>query len=136
MITLDQFVERMCKLGAAHGRRRFPRKQLDRSIMMKSILMQMDSAITYSEAEVNELLIRWGQQIAPAIETDHVTIRRLMVDYGYLERTASGSRYRVGFPPSSVAFELEIDDLDLRATVAAYRDFVARQRAEHRARGG
>ena len=131
MISLDEFVERLCKLGANRGPRGFPRKQRDREILMKSIVMQLDGARVYREREINERLIAWNREIAPAIEIDHVTLRRLLVDYGHLERTADGSRYRVGFPPGMVAFDLDVFDLDLRATIVAYR-----QRSAQRAEGG
>ena len=61
-------------------------------------------------------------------------LRRLLVDHGQLERTRDGGAYRVGFPPGSVAFDLEIFDLDLPATVAAFRMEQERQRRERRAR--
>lgn len=121
MILIDDFVERLCLLGADRGPRRFPRRARDREILMKSILMGMDSARTYGEAEINDLLREWNRDVAPAIETDHVTVRRLLVDYGYLERTADGGSYRVGFPPRPAAFDLDVDALDLRATIAAFR---------------
>jgi hypothetical protein len=60
-----------------------------------------------------------------------VTVRRILVDYGHLERTADGRKYRVGFPPRPVAFDLEIEDIDIRATIAAYRDYSARRRRDH-----
>jgi hypothetical protein len=122
VITIDDFVERLCLIGADRGPRRFPRKQRDREILMKSIRMGMDPDRTYGELEINDLLREWNRDVAPAIETDHVTVRRLLVDYGYLERTADGRFYRVGFPPRPTAFDLEVDDLDLRATIAAFRD--------------
>lgn len=121
MITLEEFVERLCRLGADRGPRAFPRKQRDRQILMKSILMLMDSARTYTEPEINELLQTWNREVAPSIRTDHVTVRRLLVDYGHLERTADGRAYRVGFLARAVAFDLEVDDVDVRATIAAYR---------------
>jgi hypothetical protein len=133
MISPEEFVERLCLVAAHPGPRRFPRKRQDRQIAMKSILMRLDSARAYSEPEVNEALCAWKREVAPEIETDHVTLRRLLVDYGHLERTADGARYRVGFPPASVAFDLEVDELDLPATIAAYRDHLARKR---RARSG
>lgn len=120
MITVEEFVERVCLLGADRGPRRFPRKRRDRQIMIKSVLMLLDSTRTYTEPEINELLKDWNRDVAPSIRTDHVTLRRLLVDYGHLERTADGRSYRVGFPPSPVAFDLEIDDVDVKATVAAY----------------
>jgi len=132
VITLDEFVERLCKVGADRGPRGFPRKRRDREILMKSIVLDLDGARVYGEREINERLIAWNREVAPAIEVDHVTLRRLLVDHGLLERTQDGSRYRVGFPPGMVAFDLAIFDLDLRATVAAYRDEVARRTKKRR----
>jgi hypothetical protein len=127
VIEVEEFVERLCLLGADRGPRRFPRKQRDRQILMKSIVMLLESARTYTESEINELLCTWKREIAPAIETDHVMLRRHLVDYGHLERTADGSSYRMGFPPSPVAFDFEIDGIDQGAMIAAYRDQVKRR---------
>ena len=127
MISVEEFVERLCLIGADRGPRRFPRKRKDRHIIMKSILMGMDSASTYTESEVNEIIRDWNLEVAPAIDTDHVTVRRWLVDYGLLERSPDGSTYRVGFPIASVAFDLEVDDIDVRATVAAYLDHQSRR---------
>jgi hypothetical protein len=122
VITLDEFVERLCRLGADRGPRGFPRKPRDRAILMKSIVMLLDSDRTYSERQINALLEAWKRDIAPAIETDHVTLRRLLVDRGQLERSTDGRAYRVGFPPAAAVFDLEVWDVDLRATIAAYRE--------------
>jgi hypothetical protein len=128
MISAEEFVERLCRLAADRGPRRFPRGGRDREILMKSITMTLESARTYSEGEVNRALLRWKREVGPAIETDHVTLRRLLVDYGHLERTADGRAYRVGYPPSPIAFDLEVDDIDVRATVAAYREYSERRK--------
>jgi len=128
VIELEDFVHRLCRVGADRGPRRFPRRRDDREVLIKSIVMGMDSGRRYSEPEVNDLLREWKQHVAPAIETDHVSIRRLLVDYGHLERTADGRAYRVGFPPRPPAFDLEIEELDLRATVAAYLEHRRRRR--------
>jgi hypothetical protein len=137
MIEIDEFVERLCQLGGRRGPRRFPRKVRDREILMKSIRMTLDAARQYSEQEINTLLEAWRNEIAPEIDIDFVTLRRLLVDYEELERTRDGARYRVGFPRHPIAFDLEIDGLDLRATVAAYRMDKARRRdARKRSRGG
>ena len=136
MITLDEFVDRLCRLGADGASRRFPRNSRDREILMQSVVMQLDSERSYSEKEINAQLVAWSRDVAPSIETDHVTLRRLLVDYQRLERTADGASYRVGFPARTVAFELEVFDLDLRATVAAYRDQIATRRKRHRAKIG
>ena len=129
MISPEDFVERLCLIGADRGPRRFPRKLRDREIMIKSIVMLMDSSLTYTEPEINDLLNLWNHDVAPAIQSDHVTIRRLLVDYGHLERTSDGGKYRVGFPPRPIAFDLEIDEIDLQSTIAAYLDHAKRHSA-------
>jgi hypothetical protein len=122
VITLEEFVERLCLVGAGRGPRPFPRRRRDRTILLKSVLLLLDSARTYTEPEINAVIEEWARDVAPSIETDHVTVRRMLVDSGHLERTADGRSYRVGFPPGSVAFDLEVYDVDVRATIAAYRE--------------
>jgi hypothetical protein len=120
VISAEEFVERLCRLAADRGPRGFPRGGRDRQILMHSIVLGLDSSRRYTEREINAALRAWKRDVAPAVETDHVTLRRLLVDHGQLERSADGARYQVGFPAKSVAFDLEVYDLDLRATVAAY----------------
>lgn len=136
MIYIEEFVERLCRLGVDRGPRRFPRKQKDREILIKSIRLCMRSDRVYSESQINESLQTWNREIAPAIDTDHVSIRRMLIDTGNLERTRDGGAYQLGFPPRPVAFDLEVDDLDLRATVAAYEAEAERQREASRDRYG
>ena len=132
VIEVEEFIERLCLLGADRGPRCLPRKQRDHQILMKSIVMLMENDRFYTEREINAVLRAWSRDAAPAIDSDHVTLRRLLVDYGHLERTPDGSEYRIGFPPRPVAFDLEIDDIDLRSTIAAYVDQARRKAAEGR----
>jgi hypothetical protein len=122
VIGAEEFVERLCRLGAERGPRGFPRGGRDREILIQSIVLGLDEGRTYTEREIDAALRAWKREVAPAIETDHVTIRRLLVDRGRLERTPDGARYRVGFPPRALAFDLAVYDLDLRATVAAWQE--------------
>jgi hypothetical protein len=134
VISAAEFVERVLQLGADRGPRGFPRARRDREILLKSVALDLDEKRTYTEREVNEHLKRWQREVAPAIDVDHVSLRRWLVDYGHLERTRDGAAYRLGFPAQSVAFDVEIYDVDLRATVAAYLAEQARKTAERRAR--
>ena len=120
MVSVEKFLERLCRLGGERPRP-FPRKRRDREILVKTILMRLDSSRSYTEPEINGLLELWNREVVPAIQTDYATVRRLLVDWGHLERTADGRSYRVGFPVDAVAFELEIDQIDLAATIAAHR---------------
>ena len=45
----------------------------------------------YAEREVNDVLSAWLASVRARI--DHVTLRRRMVDLGFLKRTRDGSRY-------------------------------------------
>ena len=94
--------------------------------------MTLERARTYSEAEMNRALLSWKSEVGPAIETDHVTLRRVLVDYGHLERTVDGGAYRVGSPSHPIAFDLEVDEIDVRATVAAYREHLEQRRRRGR----
>jgi len=127
VITLDEFVERLCRLGSDRGPRAFPRKRRDRTILFQSIRLWLNSERRYTESEINDALRAWLREVAPAISTDHVTIRRLLVDYGHLDRTPDGAVYQVGFPREMDVFELEVYDVDVRATCAAFRDDQARR---------
>jgi hypothetical protein len=125
MVSAEEFVERLCRLGAGPAPRGFPRARADREILFKSVRLLLHSARSYSEAEINAELKAWKREVAPAIETDHVTLRRMLVDYGHLERTADGRAYRIGFPARPSAFALGVDEIDVRATIAAYRTYLA-----------
>lgn len=127
MISAEEFVERLCRLGADRGPRLFPRSRSDREILFKSARLLLDGARSYGEREINAELRGWLRDVAPAIEIDHVTLRRLLVDYGHLERTADGRAYRVGFPARPPAFALDVEDIDVRATIAAYREYLAKR---------
>jgi hypothetical protein len=129
MIGLEEFVERLCLIGAGPKSRPLPRRRQDREILMKSLRMCIDPDRRYDESAINDLLQDWNRDVAPAIETDHVTVRRMLVDHGHLERTADGAMYRLGFPARLVAFDLAVDDVDLRATIAAYREQLQHKRS-------
>ena len=43
MISPEEFVERLCRLGADRGPRRYPRNQSHRELLMKSVVMRLES---------------------------------------------------------------------------------------------
>ena len=49
----------------------------------------------HTESEVNEVLSDWLSSVRADI--DHVTLRRRMVDCGFLKRTTDGSRYFLNY---------------------------------------
>lgn len=64
----------------------------------------------YAEREVNDVLSSWLESVRATI--DHVTLRRRMVDLGFLKRTTDGSRYYLNFGRVAAILgdgEVEID---------------------------
>lgn len=63
----------------------FPPKEKKKVVILRTIAKEFEEGIRYSEVQVNEIL----KDIYP----DYVTLRRYLIEYGYLERTRDGSAY-------------------------------------------
>ena len=70
--------------GALHH---FPAKEKKKIIVLRKIMENFSPGKTYTEKEVNRVLRR--------IYADYATLRRSLIEYGLMERTPSGSVYRV-----------------------------------------
>lgn len=66
---------------------KFPKKQKRKLIILRHLVKKFDSNQKYSEKEVNTIL----ENVYP----DFVTLRRYLIEYGFLDRTADGSQYWV-----------------------------------------
>lgn len=63
----------------------FSKKEKKKIVILRQVAAQFESGRTYTEREVNEIL--------KAIWDDFATMRRYLVEYGYLDRAADGSSY-------------------------------------------
>ena len=72
----------------------FPTREKRRLILLRQIITRFDSDRVYSEKEVNAILEK--------VYHDHVTIRRLLIDYGFLARRIDGSEYWRKPPASEI----------------------------------
>jgi len=63
----------------------FPKKEKKKLVILKQIAEGLDKNKKYSEKEIN--------QIIGEIYSDFVTIRRYLIEYGFLDRLADGSEY-------------------------------------------
>lgn len=64
----------------------FPRKEKKKIAILRHIASRIDAGRTYTETEINERLM-------PFWEEDYVTLRRYLIEYGYLDRTDDGRSY-------------------------------------------
>ncbi|MFJ8413539.1 DUF2087 domain-containing protein [Bacillus paramycoides] len=66
---------------------KFPKKQKRKLIILRHLVRKFDSNKKYTEKEVNAVL----ENVYP----DFVTLRRYLIEYGFIDRTADGSQYWV-----------------------------------------
>lgn len=64
---------------------KFPPKEKQRIVVLRSIAERLDSNTTYSENQLNEIL--------KEIYEDYVLVRRYLIEYALLDRKADGSAY-------------------------------------------
>ena len=72
--------DQLTQLPAKHAKRM--------SVLEHIVTTSFNPENVYDEATVNELLARW----CDGVRTDHVTLRRYLVDYGFMSRTAGSYR--------------------------------------------
>jgi hypothetical protein len=65
----------------------FPKKEKRKIAILRQLIRRFDPKRKYTETEVNQIL--------EAAYHDYVTLRRYLVEYGFMDRLADGSRYWV-----------------------------------------
>ena len=95
----------------------------------------LDAEAGYTEQEVNESLKSWLSQCR-SFNVDHVSLRRRLVEEGYLVRSADGSCYRVSVPAQAQEiFDPSLDGIDLLETLQAGVDSIEQKKREWQERG-
>ena len=108
-------------------------KRRNREILLHAIWLAALPPGEYSESEINDAIARFIGASSLFDYMDHVTLRRELVDAGYLARDARGSRYAVAeHGPPEFADETRL--VDPVAVVAAAREDAAHRKQKHLAR--
>jgi hypothetical protein len=130
LITAKLFKERLVDLCLRSGITGLPKREEDRHIVFKSAALYLEPTTNLTESELNEGLQAWLNDVWEAGGLDHVTLRRWLVDTGYLTRDRDGASYRIA--PSTAApyaFEEEIKQLHLPEVLeAAKKELEERKR--------
>src|SRR5437667_4702152 len=109
LITVTEFEERLAAVCLGGAGSAFPRRHRDRHILYRSVVQTLDVTKNYSEGMLNAGLQQWLSGVGANIDIDHVTLRRYLVDDGYLLRDAKGSTYAVNLRGSShIEFEAAV----------------------------
>ena len=99
----------------------------DRAVLRTTMLARFDPADVYTERQINERLKAWLTGVGSMIETDHVNLRRLLVDTQVLTRTSDCAEYRVH--PDAAAVPAELVALDADSFAAEARSEVVARRS-------
>ena len=82
-------------LRPRHGRRPWPKKQLDRWVLLHCAARRITAGELLTEREVNVRLQDWLLGPADRLAIDFVTVRRALIDEGFWDRDPGGTRYRL-----------------------------------------
>ncbi len=131
-VTKDHFTKRLGELCLRSGSSGFPKDLVDQHILLKSAAMLLGGAESFTEKEINEKLEYWVSYISQIKDLDRVTLRRRLVDTGYLVRSKDGSTYQVAAPgPKPDWFDAAIDQLDITQVIEAAREEISRRKREY-----
>jgi hypothetical protein len=134
IVSREAFAERLvalCRSGVGPG---LPRKRRDAHVFLRGAAAAVPPDVDCSEAQVNAALDGWLAAVGDRVETDRVSLRRALVDWGYLERDTDGARYRRGpGMPGEIRFAPAVDAVDAGAAVREANERNDRRRRE---RGG
>jgi len=132
-ITSDQFSKRLVNLCLRSGLGGMPKDEADKHILLKSAVLLLPAGSLLSEKEVNEKLQVWLTQVCVIQNFDRVTLRRWLVDTGYLTRSSNGAEYQVSTARPGL-FEASVDQIDIVETIRAARDEMERRKQAFLAR--
>ena len=128
-VTREYFVKRVVQLCLRSGLSDLPKDELDRHILYKSALLAFARDAVYTEKEVTARLDSWVSGICQIKNMDGVTLRRYLIDTGYLTRSKDGSQYRVARPgPQPPYYDAAIDSLDMVEVIDNARAEIERRK--------
>jgi hypothetical protein len=128
LISKGQFLKRIGDLCLRSGLSGFPKDDADQHILLKSAVLMVGQSGALTEQEINEKLRLWCQ-VTQIKGIDHGTLRRRLVDTGYLARSKDGSAYQV-CPTGAGKFEFEaaIDQINIAEAIDAAREEIERRK--------
>lgn len=93
-ITAEEY-EKRSRVWFGEGRAydHLPKRPRDRWIVLHALASSLPADRTLSEREMNEAILSWLAGPGKTFFVDHVSLRRELVDWGFLERDAAGQAY-------------------------------------------
>ncbi len=96
MKTLDDVTRLLQRTFKGGPMRRLPKKREDAEVLLALSLVDLDPEGIFDETDMNRHLSAWLAEIShEGGAADYVTLRRYLVDLGFLRRASDGLVYRV-----------------------------------------
>lgn len=134
-IGREEFERRLAKLCLTADGQGFPKRTHDRWIVLKAATLGLSPDRTYTEPEINAALADWLDGGGSWLESDHVSLRRELVDEAFLDRDPGGSWYRLGPAAGDpLRFARDLAQVDFAGIVRAARAGRAARRRDHQER--
>lgn len=111
LITKSQFESRFIPLVIGGGSL-LKKSAEDQHILFLSAALRVEPGRDYREAELNEALKPWCTTFGGGFGLDHVTLRRHLVDEGYLLRDDAGASYTLNVNDLPIRYDSTIAELD------------------------
>lgn len=128
-VTREYFIKRVADLCLRSGMSGLPKDDLDRHILYKSAVLAFDPNAVFTEKEVTARLESWVHTISQIKNIDGVTLRRYLIDTGYLTRSKDGTQYRVARPgPQPPFYEEGVEAVDVAEEIASARAEIERRK--------
>jgi len=129
-MTAEQFKKRLASLCLRSGLDGMPKSEADQHLLLKSAALLIPAAGPLSEKEVSERLETWLTDVCVIQNFDRVTLRRYMVDAGYLTRNSNGTGYQVAANPKPELFDASVEQVDPAQAIRAAREENERRKQE------
>ncbi|MDD2509933.1 MAG: DUF2087 domain-containing protein [Syntrophomonas sp.] len=135
IISQEHFKKCLLNIFLRSGLSEFPSDYTNLHVLLKSAILTLDKTAIFSEKEINHNLDYWINNISkltPMKDIDHVTLRRMLVDSGYLTRNRDGSCYRVSLSGTGQpVFDDAIEQVDVIAVIKSGREEITRRKREY-----
>ncbi len=133
MITFRDYRRMLCDYFVRPGPKSFPRSRKTRLLLLWSATRCLELGQPYDEGEIDDAILEWQERIGGPVDIDHVTIRRYLVDMGFLDRNPSGTVYAVihSFLDEG-EWDKAIFEADEESVIEEIRKQRAKDRGQHR----
>ncbi|HOD65196.1 MAG TPA: DUF2087 domain-containing protein [candidate division Zixibacteria bacterium] len=131
-ITAVEFRARLEALCTQRNNPGLPRRRRDQLILLGSIVRELVPGRTYSEPDINAVIAAWLADVGRSIDIDFVSLRRQLVDEGFLARDPAGNAYRLEPQRTADLFEPETAAIDPAQAVREARERREKRRQAHR----